>query len=1098
MVDENSNPTSSRNSQIGDTRSTGGAHSDAPTKVEKYLHIGQSDDPIDKAEANFAKLPDHLKAAIERAKRLSKHRPSVFDEEGVDEIEYTKVLLSGHWKRVAKNNSIAEAMPFMPPYRAPEDDDPGNRTERRMDEIMYQVGKTIPDVFMENRNACIWGSWFGGTDKPAKGPYKCGTTTTLKTRQGDTWEADGHYGSLSAAMRHVIRAQAHHYKGVGFNLRPANTKLGVIDVDGGLSTAEIPDQPLARRLLDNPAGRFAALALACGHYCTISPSGTGLHFWFIITEDFEMPMLYPMAYVAGVEVFIAGLEGPSQRFVSFTGHRYHHKAWGPDENMEVDPSVSKLFDVYQYWAEVEKLDRDLDKQSTGGQPAQISSRAALDIDKDFFPIEECRGDLDKVIRFTIDPFKVLNRVAIAHPDLWFDEWADNMGLRVTMRSNLNWRAVDPGGYYEEAYSLSRGKRPGLKDFRLWDDPSEMVPVPGRPKGRQGSRSVIDAVLDMIYVMKTGDASGRHTAVCFPRENFHKMEGIVKRAGLEEDDQADKDGVIPNSEEVQDAREYWQMYLDMRNEAIAWLHDKLSPVLSVTPEGTPAPSDRLGSLILSRYCRETMVCEHVNVKGGKLQSRWHEFDGLVYKTGPQAHMRVQNTLGQIGNKFVNLFPTKEGKPRVSLQEGSFAKRAMETAALEPGLVIPDHREMDDKQSWGKVGIRNNDKVWNAITGEFEKPNPDDLMTAEIPGYVALIGKGTVVDPIRPDPNTDIQPIIDFMAHQFGEENAEAMAEHLVCWFAQHGLGGNQWKEIHLMNGVGNSGKSTILELKERVLGRDLAGPMDSKVLDSRGGRMHPTAMMPVHRYRSVDVDEMSGNVTLDAGTLKQLTNTEKTGRGMYEDDDRNFIRGSIMISTNVLPKLAEDHGNAVFNRLRVFNFEKPVNWTYEDRERFLACADALRSRVLLKMVEIVKQNSLPQHPIMEQARLQIRQNWCPLETMLADAQYVALDPRGFEMVRDIAAAVAVSAKDNNQNKMSAKAVSTKLKEVGEALGIHYVPKEKNPNGYPGFSGLRLNLSVRDHNVTWHHGPGSAAEGFDTDNEANSEDTPNVDQKSAPLH
>ena len=134
-------------------------------------------------------------------------------------------------------------------------------------------------------------------------------------------------------------------------------------------------------------------------------------------------------------------------------------------------------------------------------------------------------------------------------------------------------------------------------------------------------------------------------------------------------------------------------------------------------------------------------------------------------------------------------------------------------------------------------------------------------------------------------------------------------------------GNFSKTFVVFSGIGDNGKSVIIDLLERVLGDYMVTLSPALVT---GKETASSAASPdlelTKNTRFVVLPEPSGKDTISTGILKRLTGNDKVyTRGLFKEGKPMVATFKLCLMCNKLPRLeAEDQ--AVWNRVRVLVFE----------------------------------------------------------------------------------------------------------------------------------------------------------------------------------
>ena len=165
--------------------------------------------------------------------------------------------------------------------------------------------------------------------------------------------------------------------------------------------------------------------------------------------------------------------------------------------------------------------------------------------------------------------------------------------------------------------------------------------------------------------------------------------------------------------------------------------------------------------------------------------------------------------------------------------------------------------------------------------------------------------------------------------------EILRQYIIEYCARLLKGGNDAKTFNCWTGVGDNGKSILIELIEKALGK-YAIKFPTTLLT--GKRTQSSAAAPelarTHGVRFAVVQEPDGNDVINAGLMKELTGNDTFFvRGLYNAGGEIKPMFKLALICNRLPRLsAEDQ--ATWNRVRVVPFESrfpknkdevPVEW-----------------------------------------------------------------------------------------------------------------------------------------------------------------------------
>ena len=151
--------------------------------------------------------------------------------------------------------------------------------------------------------------------------------------------------------------------------------------------------------------------------------------------------------------------------------------------------------------------------------------------------------------------------------------------------------------------------------------------------------------------------------------------------------------------------------------------------------------------------------------------------------------------------------------------------------------------------------------------------------------------------------------------------EILRQYILEYCARLLKGGNDAKTFNCWTGVGDNGKSVLIDMIEKSLGR-YAIKFPTTLLT--GKRTQSSAASPelarTHAVRFAVVQEPDGNDVINAGLMKELTGNDSFFvRGLYNAGGEIKPMFKLALICNRLPRLsAEDQ--ATWNRVRVVPFE----------------------------------------------------------------------------------------------------------------------------------------------------------------------------------
>ena len=140
-------------------------------------------------------------------------------------------------------------------------------------------------------------------------------------------------------------------------------------------------------------------------------------------------------------------------------------------------------------------------------------------------------------------------------------------------------------------------------------------------------------------------------------------------------------------------------------------------------------------------------------------------------------------------------------------------------------------------------------------------------------------------------------------------------------------GFRTKKALFLVGKGDSGKSQIKSLTERLIGVDNISTADIKTLNSRFGRM------ALYGKRLVGCNDMSYETVADMDIFKQATGGDRIEIEFKNDGFMNYLfKGFIWFNCNKLPSFGGDKGKWVYDRMIPIICDNVI--PEEKRDRFL--------------------------------------------------------------------------------------------------------------------------------------------------------------------
>ena len=163
-------------------------------------------------------------------------------------------------------------------------------------------------------------------------------------------------------------------------------------------------------------------------------------------------------------------------------------------------------------------------------------------------------------------------------------------------------------------------------------------------------------------------------------------------------------------------------------------------------------------------------------------------------------------------------------------------------------------------------------------------------------------------------------LDFLAELTGGD--ADLEDGLQMWFGLAMLPGNPHHKAHILNGDGNTGKSTVLKTVQAAMG-DYAGSARASVFTTEKDS-HPAELLPFIDKRLVILTELSQGA-LRSDLLKTVTGGDAISvRGMHQNPRTATPDATLAFSSNELPSIRMVD-NAIKRRLLIWPLDhKPAN------------------------------------------------------------------------------------------------------------------------------------------------------------------------------
>lgn len=218
----------------------------------------------------------------------------------------------------------------------------------------------------------------------------------------------------------------------------------------------------------------------------------------------------------------------------------------------------------------------------------------------------------------------------------------------------------------------------------------------------------------------------------------------------------------------------------------------------------------------------------------------------------------------------------------------------------------------------------DGVLDISTMEFRPGRPEDYVSKSTKYNFSKENGDKKYGSVRylyNEDNPEILEVKDFLCKIFPDTE---LRDYFIEYCAKLLKAGNFAKNFVVMSGVGDNGKSVIIELIEHVLG-EYAIKFPTALIT--GPRTKSSQASPeVIRAKGVRfavLQEPSGKDIINDGILKELTgNDSMIARDLFKGSEQMSeikLYFKLCLICNKLPKITSDD-QAIWNRVRVLNFE----------------------------------------------------------------------------------------------------------------------------------------------------------------------------------
>ncbi len=201
------------------------------------------------------------------------------------------------------------------------------------------------------------------------------------------------------------------------------------------------------------------------------------------------------------------------------------------------------------------------------------------------------------------------------------------------------------------------------------------------------------------------------------------------------------------------------------------------------------------------------------------------------------------------------------------------------------------------------------VLDLRTREFRDGKPDDYIT---------MTTGNIWKEFKDD-DPEVIEVKDCLLKIFPNP---LLRQYFMEYAAKLLKAGNFSKNFLVFSGVGDNGKSVIIDLLEKVFGEYMVTLSPALVTGKETSSASASPDLELTKgTRFVVLPEPSGKDTINVGILKRLTGNDRFySRGLFKEGSPTIAMFKLCLMCNKLPRLSEPDDAAVWNRLRVLIFE----------------------------------------------------------------------------------------------------------------------------------------------------------------------------------
>jgi P4 family phage/plasmid primase-like protien len=152
----------------------------------------------------------------------------------------------------------------------------------------------------------------------------------------------------------------------------------------------------------------------------------------------------------------------------------------------------------------------------------------------------------------------------------------------------------------------------------------------------------------------------------------------------------------------------------------------------------------------------------------------------------------------------------------------------------------------------------------------------------------------------------------------------MTLFLQRWFGYCLTGLTKERKMLIFWGVGNNGKSTLLSLIQRILGRYYLEAKKSLIANIRDSDPNAasSAIMGIKDIRLMTVSETNSRDQIDEAFIKKFVSGKEklSGRRLHQEEEQFDIHSKLVVQTNHKPELPQD-AEALWNRILFLPFSR---------------------------------------------------------------------------------------------------------------------------------------------------------------------------------